>query len=453
MTTPGTGSTGREGQTFVSRLGMVTVMIGVAAGLGNVWRFPYMVGKFGGLAFVLAYLAAVLFIAVPALMAEWTLGRHTRRGPAGAYVLAGFPMGRAVGWLLFAVTAGAAAYYTAAIGWVLFHGMAELARGFGFSLQGHDILPPGEGFVARSFFLQLGATSIVLIVAALVLIKGVRAGTERVSRILTPALFISLLIVVARSLTLPGSFEGVRYFLFRFEPSSLTPAVFVAALGQAVFSMGLGGTLMVAYGSFLRPKDDLRSLALWTAGGDTAAGMLAGLAIFPAAFALGVEAGSGPALMFTTLPGIFAAMPAGWVIGFVFFASLFGAAYLSDIAAFEVLVSGLTDNTGFGRGRAVWMTMGLIFVLSIPPTINMKIFVPWDLVFGSGMQTLGALLAVLAVGWFVKRSTVLAELGIGEEGGPPAWLYLWMRYVVPVAIVAVGVWWALTDLLGIVSGV
>ena len=181
--------------------------------------------------------------------------------------------------------------------------------------------------------------------------------------------------------------------------------------------------------------------------------MLAGFAIFPAVFALGLEPASGPGLLFDTLPQVFGQIPAGGLFAVLFFIALFGAAYLSDVAAFEVLVAGLTDNTRLNRTQAVWLMAGVVFVIALPPMINMAIFVPWDLTFGSGMQTLGALLSVVTVAWAVRRSEALKALAADGEAAPPVWLYYWLRFVIPGAIVLVGIWWLLTDLLGVVGGV
>ena len=203
---------------------------------------------------------------------------------------------------------------------------------------------------------------------------------------------------------------------------------------------------MVVYGSYMNQNDDLRTNAILTVFADVSAGLLAGLAIIPAVFALGLEPGSGPGLIFSTLPGVFAQISFGWIFGFLFFAGLFGAAYLSDVSGFEVLIAGLTDNTTLSRNKAVWIIAGIVFIAAIPPMINMKIFVPWDLIFGSGMQTLGSLLAVITVGWVIHRANVLKELGL--VSGTP-WLYYWLKFVIPIAILSVGVWWLLTDVLGI----
>jgi len=436
-------------ETFTTRIGLLLTMIGVAVGLGNVWRFPYMVGKFGGAAFVLVYCAAVLLVGVPALMAEWSLGRHTRRGPVGAFARAGMPGGKALGWVFFFAVTAATAYYTNALGWVLFYAVAEGGRGLGTPLPwpATAVLPPDAGFSGLSLLLQMVCTASIIVACALVLLKGLREGIVWASRVLVPALFIALLILIARSLTLPGAWAGVEWFILKIEPGSVTPTVLVAALGQAVFSLSLGGSFMVVYGSYLDPAERLRSSALWTAAGDLGAGLLAGLAILPAVFALGLEPGSGPGLIFVTLPQVFAQIPAGSLFGLLFFLSLLGAAYLSDVAAFEVLVAGLTDNTGLSRRQAIWTLAGLVFLFAIPPMINMEIFLPWDLAFGSGFQTLGSLLAVVAVGWCFRRGDALRQLAGDSPSLADRCLYQWLRFGVPALIVAVGVWWFVTDVL------
>ncbi|MDX1493403.1 MAG: sodium-dependent transporter [Longimicrobiales bacterium] len=434
-------------ETFGSRLGVLATMVGLAVGLGNVWRFPYMVGQFGGAAFVLVYLGLALLVGIPALMGEWSLGRHTRLGTLGAYEKIGVPGGRWVGWLLCIIVWAAVAYYTNAIGWVLFHAVGEAALAVGRGFDASVILPPASGVSPPSLGLQLLFMVAVLTVEAMVILRGVRAGIERISTVVTPILFFTLLLVIARSVTLPGAGEGIAW-LFSFQPDEVTPAVVIAALGQLVFSIGLGGTLMVVYGSYLSDDTDIRADASFTVLGDTGAGILAGLAIFPAVFALGLEPGSGPGLLFETLPRIFQRLPLGWLFGLLFFCGLFGAALLSGIAAYEVLVAGFTDHLGWSRRRATWTVYAGSLLLAIPPMVNLEIFVPWDLTFGSGGQTFGTLISVLTVGWVMRRATLLEEIA----GAHPSWrdrlLVWWLRWVVPLAVFAAAVWWLLSDVLG-----
>ncbi|HWP72235.1 MAG TPA: hypothetical protein VNM36_14075, partial [Gemmatimonadaceae bacterium] len=196
-------------ETFTSRFATLMTMIGVAVGLGNVWRFPYMVGKFGGAAFVVLYTIISLGIGVPGLMAEWALGRHTRRGPLGAFAAGGLPFGRAVGWFFFFVVCAATAYYTAVVGWVLYFGLAGLAKAVFPVINPAAILPPDDGFNSRSFFLQMMSTAAVILSCAVVLQKGLRSGIEKASMAIMPALLVVLLVLVARALTLPGAMAGV----------------------------------------------------------------------------------------------------------------------------------------------------------------------------------------------------------------------------------------------------
>ncbi len=327
-------------------------------------------------------------------MAEWALGRRTRRGPVGAFAAAGLPFGRAAGWFFFAVVAAATAYYTAVIGWVLYYAVAELLAPV-VKIRAAAVLPPDTGFDGVSFALQLACTAAVILSCAFVLLRGLRAGIERASAVILPLLLVITIVLLVRALTLPGAMAGVRWYILELRWSDIDARVAMAALGHAIFSLSLGGTFMVVYGSYLSRGEGLLGSAVWTTLGDTLSGLLAGLAIIPAVFAFGLEPTSGPGLVFSTLPQVFAAMPAGWLFGFLFFVGLLCAGYLSDIGAFEVLVAGLTDNTKLSRRAAVWLVAALVLVLSMPPTINNAIFIPWDLTFGSGMQTLGALLAVV----------------------------------------------------------
>ena len=440
-------------ETFASRLGTLMTIVGVSLGLGNVWRFPYMAGRFGGAAFVLFYVLVSLVIGVPALMAELALGRHTRRGPVGAFARAGMPLGRLVGWFFFAVVAAATAYYTAVVGWVLWYAVGQAASLVTPGFDASRVLPPPSGFDPTSFLLQLGCTAAVIAACAVVVHRGLRAGIERASTVIVPAMLVLTVALVVRALTLPGAMAGVHWYLLKVRFADLDARVMAAAIGQAIFSLSLGGTFMVVYGSYLDARERLARPALWTALGDTGSALVAGLAVIPAVFALGLEPTAGPGLIFSTLPKVFAAIPAGALFGLLFFLALLGAGYLSDVGAFEVLVAGLTDNTGMSRGRAVLLVSGAVLLLSIPPSLNDRVFVPWDLTFGSGMQTLGALLAVLAVGWCLDRSRALRALAAEDGAAAPAWLYYWIRYGIPLGILAAGAWWVLTSLLGAVADV
>jgi NSS family neurotransmitter:Na+ symporter len=440
-------------ETFASRFGTLMTIVGVALGLGNVWRFPYMVGKFGGAAFVIFYILVSVVIGVPALMAEFALGRHTRRGPLGAFAGGGLPFGVQVGWFFFIIVIAATGYYTAVIGWVLYYAIGQIALAVRPTFDAAAVLPPEHGFVLKSFLLQMACTSAVIVTCAVVVHRGLRSGIEKASKIIVPSLLIVIGILMVRSLTLPGAMAGVEWYILKVRWSDLNATVMAAALGHAIFSLSLGGTFMVVYGSYIDEKENLARPALWTVFGDTTSSLLAGFAVIPAVFALGLEPTSGPGLIFSTLPKVFAAIPAGWVFGFLFFLGLFGAGYLSDVGAFEALVAGLTDNTTMSRGRAVLFTSVAVFLVALPPTINLGIFFPWDLTFGSGMQTLGAFVAVLTVGWCFDRSAALKELSPADGPPIPMWLFYWIRFGIPLAILTAGVWWLLSSVFGTVKAV
>lgn len=435
-------------ETFASNFGLLTTMIGVAVGLGAVWRFPYMVGKFGGAAFVLFYLGIVLFIGIPALMAEWILGRHTQRGTLGAYEKGGLPGGKYAGWFLFFIVFWATGYYSNALGWVGFHALGELVNAFGADLDPGLILPPQQGFNLTSFLLQLIMTAFVIFTCGIVLVKGLRKGIEKASKWIVPTLFGILIVLIFRSVTLSGAEEGIAWFIGGFRFEELKPSVMAAAMGMAFFSMSLGGTFMVIYGSYCEKKAAIPKNAVFTGIAASTAGLLAGFAIFPAVFAFSLEPSSGPGLIFSTLPKTFDLMPAGWVFGLLFFLGLFAAAYLSDVAAFEVLVGGLLDNTRLSRKRAVISVCAVVYILAIPPMISMKIFVPWDLTFGSGMQALGSLLAVITAAWFIRRYAFLQELNMTKSYFRML-LYWWLRIIVPAAILFVGINWVLESVFDI----
>jgi NSS family neurotransmitter:Na+ symporter len=402
---------------------------------------------------VLFYVLVSVLIGVPALMAEFALGRHTRRGPLGAFAGGGLPFGRAVGWFFFFIVTAATGYYAGVIGWVLYFAIGQVAVGLHHPIEAAAILPPEHGFALKSFLLQLACTGAVIVAIAAVVLKGVRSGIERASTVIMPVMFVVLVVLAVRSLTLPGAMEGVRWYILKFRFADLNANVMMAALGHMIFSLSLGGTFMVVYGSYLGANENVARPAIWTVVGDTGSSLLAGFAVIPAVFALGLEPTSGPGLIFSTLPKVFAAMPMGWLFGLLFFVGLLGAGYLSDVGAVEVLVAGLTDNTRLTRTRAVWIMSAACFVLAIPPSINTAIFVPWDLTFGSGMQTLGAFLAVVTIGWCVNRTAALRELS--RDGTHPIapWLFHWIRFGIPATILSVGVYWLLTSVFGTLTAV
>lgn len=415
-------------ENFGSNFGLIMTTIGVAVGLGNVWRFPYMVGKFGGGAFVLLYIVIVLAFGVPALMAEYTLGRYTRRGPVGAFPKIGMPGGKFFGWLLFITVFMATSYYTVVIGWVLYY--------MGSSLLGSYVGKNTGDFFNSTLAnvpMQFITTAVIIIAIVVVLIYGVQKGIERVSKIAMPALFVMLIILIIRAVTLPGAAEGVKFY-FMPDFSKINASTVLGALGQAFFSLSLGGTFMMCYASYMSKKEDIPKAALLTAIGDSTAGILAGLVIVPAAIAVGLEVTSGPSLTFITAPAIFQKMPGGMIFAFMFFLLLLLAAYLSDVAAFEVLVATLVDEFNWDRKKALIIFGIAELIIAIPSMISVDFLSKNDLIWGSTMQPLGSAITMIALAWFVGKGKALEEINQGASKPVNPFFIFWIKWVVPIGI-------------------
>lgn len=419
-------------ETFGSGWGAVLTTAGVAIGLGNVWRFPYMMGLYGGTTFLLVYLAIVVAFGIPALSCEWALGRATGSGPLGAFRRVGLPGGRFWGALLLVTVTLAASYYGVVVAWVLDFAVALAGGGVG---EGSALFPALLASPGR----QLAFLAVTVTVAAVALASGVRRGIERVSRAVLPIFFVLFAALTVRVLTLPGALEALAGYLTpRWE--LLSGEVVLAALGQAFFSLALGGTFMVIYGSYLDRRQRLTGEAVATAATDVAAALLAGLLVVPAVLAVGLDMASGPSLMFEVMPEVFARMPGGGLFGTVFFLAIFLVALLSLMAAYEVIVGALTDHLGWSRRRAVWTVAGGEVVLGVPALFSLD-YLEWsDFLWGSTMQPLGGALAVIAFLWSAGRARALEEIGPAAAPRP---LYLWVKWVVPggiLATLAYG-WW------------
>lgn len=416
---------------FSSPLGGLLAMLGVAIGLGNVWRFPYMMGSYGGSAFLLLYLAFALALAAPLLSAEWALGRATRSGPIGSYRVAfGSRLGTLLGALLVVAMLVANSYYIVVIAQIVYSAGFALGPGFLIENLGDHQAGLGRGGLQYSIALAL------LLLAAWVLWRGVRRGIEAASRMMVPAFGIIIVGLVGYALSLDGA--GARLLTFlRPDFSALGPAEGFAALGQAFFSVGVGGTIMIAYGSYLSDATPLRRTALAAALGDTGAALLAALFIVPTVLHFGLDMAGGPGLLFATLPRLFAVMPMGNLLGGLFLLALTLMAFLSALAGLAVCVSGARDllGTRIGQTRAIVLIAILEALLIWPSAWNPGLIGTLDLIFGSGMQILGALVAVLALVWGLGRAAALSQLALS---GTLATIWLaWLRWVVPALLILV----------------
>lgn len=422
-----------EREQFTGRWGAAFALLGVAVGLGNVWRFPYMMGLYGGAAFLVLYLFVVAAFGIPALMAELALGRATREGPLTAFATVGMKGGKIVGVVLVLGVGMAMSYYLVVVGWIL----AFLGISVGNLLGMTDNFSSATfGWLQVNWPLQVLCAFIVAAGCAEVVGRGVKRGIERASTFFVPVFAILMVLLAIRSVTLPGAWQGIEYLLTP-DWSQLTRRALLAATGQAFFSLGLGGTFFVVYGSYLRDDESLPRRALGTAAGDVAASLLAAFAVMPAVFATGLSPQSGPSLLFEVLPEACLRMPGGLVFAVLFFAGLGCVAFLSGVAAVEVLVGSLADGWGVSRRKAAWGVCMALVVIGFPATRSLDYLFLSDQIWGSTMQPIGSVMAVAALTWFLGKRRAAAQMA-SANGDIPAWVgvwYLWLRYIVPIGVI------------------
>jgi len=412
---------------FSTRAATVLTMIGVAVGLGNVWRFPYMMGQYGGSAFLVAYLVFVLVFAIPAITAEWSLGRYARHGPIGAMEHAFGPFGRWLGYLLVFTVLVANSYYVVIVGNVAFSAFFAVVTGFTA-----ETIPLYTARLSNGL-LQAGVALAVIGAAIWVIHRGIGKGIERISKLFVPLFGVMIITLIVMALRLPGATSALSEFL-RPDFSQLTPTSLFAALGQAFFSLSLGGTFYLIYGSYLRDEENIPKAAIATGIGDAGAALLAALFIVPTVLALGLNMQAGPLLIFETLPRMFAEIPAGRVVGTAFLIGLWMMAFLSTVAAFQVIVAALTDSFRVSLGKAALIVGGIEAVLMLPSAMNPDIIGTLDLIFGSGMQMLGSGLTIIALFWGCDKAVAATQIFGGKTAGIRRVYLAWLRWVVPATL-------------------
>jgi len=435
-----------------SRFGFIMATAGSAIGLGNIWRFPYMAGENGGSAFILIYLAVVVTFGISLVMAEMVLGRVTQRNPVGAFRALG---GR--GWALaggLGVLTGFVilSFYVVVAGWTLaymvFMAGNQLPTADPAVLGGHF-----SGFVGRTFS-PLFAATIFMGLTAWIVAGGVGKGIERASKVLMPLLFVLLLVLVARSVTLPGADPGLA-FLLTPDFSRVTIDTIISATAQAFFSLSIGMGVMITYGSYLPRNVNIPRSTLIIVLLDVGVAVLAALMVLPAVFAVGLDPSAGPGLTFITLPAVFASMPFGNLFGTLFFALLAIAALTSAVSILEPMIAWAVDEHGIGRGAATLAASLVCLLLAIPASLSFgplsdatlasKTFFDWmDFLANNVMLPLGGLLVASFVGWrWAKPAcTHLTNDGTLRLPWLTAWIWL-LRVGAPVAIVAL-VWQAVS---------
>lgn len=432
---------------------VIMAMAGSAIGLGNIWRFPYICGKYGGAAFIIFYIAACIFIALPIFFAESIIGRRGKSDTSGSMkaLVPGSKWYR-MGLITVITPIIVLSYYSVVGGWSIHYFFSSFTQVFGA-----PGVAPGSftEFISSSEGPILSHTIFIALVSAVVL-AGIRKGIEKFSKNTTPLLFVLILTTVIYSLTLPGASKGIEYLVYP-DFSRINTEGVAAALGQAFFSLSLGVGSVLTYASYMRRRDNILVMGLGTATFDLFFALLAGFAIMPAVFASGASPAEGPGVVFETLPYIFTKMGGGsvWLtvlISAAFFLSVLFAALTSAISMMEVGVTYLVEEKGFKRSKAVlvlsvfaWL-VGMLCSLSFGPLSGVHIFGNsifefLDKLCSNWMMPLGGLLFTLFVGWKMPSGDVLDEFSNGGKKPVNVKIYpcvrFLIRYVSPVAILII----------------
>ena len=431
------------------RWAFILAATGSAVGLGNIWKFPYITGENGGGAFVLVYLLCIAAIGVPIMMAEIMLGRRgrstpinamrrltTEAGSHGAWQLIGWS-GMIAGFLILS-------YYSVIAGWAL----SYVGKSVTATFEG-----AGPEYVSQVFSELLSSPltllfwhTLFIVMTMLIVVRGVEKGLERAVRFLMPSLFVLLIILVGYAMSMGSFSEGVS-FLFTPDFSKLTGDGVLIAMGHAFFTLSLGMGAIMVYGAYLPKDTSIATTTFFIAGADTLVALLAGLAIFPIVFSNNLEPGSGPGLIFETLPIAFGHMPGGTFFGTLFFVLLTFAAWSSAISMIEPAVTWLVENKGMSRLKAsvysgfiTWL-VGIGTVLSFNEWSGVKLFDKTffdllDYLTANIMLPLGGLLIAIFAGWLLPGIVSKDELNIAKPSYYKLWLFL-VRWVTPAAVIVV----------------
>lgn len=443
-------TTGRTN--FGSRLGVVLATAGSAVGLGNVWRFPYMVGNDGGAAFIVVYLCCVLFLGIPGMVAEFVVGRASHTNAARAYrSLSDHPLWGITGYVGVITSMIILGFYAVVAGWCLQYLYASLTE----QLQGSKeyVVEYFTTFSTSLFRPAVAAVLFILITHHIVAI-GVRGGIERASKLLMPMLFIILIILVVASCLLPGAWGGIT-FMLKPDFSRITRGVLLDALGQAFFSLSLGTACLTTYASYFKSNTQLSKSAVNIALIDILVSLLAGMVIFPAAFSVGVRPDAGPSLIFITLPNVFQQafvhLPiTGYCISVLFYALMALAALTSTISMHEIGTAFFHEELHISRKAAAWVVTSVCSIIAILSALSMAhteclqlqgrpLMECFDYVTAQVLMPLGSLATCLFVGWVLPKRIVAHQLTNGgtlKAGFAFVFLFV-VKYICPIAIAAI----------------
>jgi len=439
---------------FGSRFGALVAMAGSAVGLGNLWRFPYLVGENGGAAFIIIYILMSFLICLPIFICEFVVGRRSQENAYSSFRdLSGGSWWKYVGMMTVIVPLIVTSYYSVVGGWSIEYLFKSLA--FSFTLgESQAAISTMFGDFVSSPWLPLATHTLFLLITAVIVAAGIKGGIEKFSKVMMPMLFVIVLGIALYSMMLPGAKAGLDY-LFNPDFSKIDAKACAAALGQAFFSLSIGFGTIMTYASYVSKKENVMFQSMATAASDLAFALIAGMAIMPAVFAFGLNPQSGPGLVFETLPYVFSQMPAGGVVAILFFLALLVAAVTSSISMFEVGVAYLVEEKKLPRVGACaiifafcWI-LGAFCSLSFGPLSEFRLFGRnifdfFDNLSSNVLMTLGSLLTVLFVGWRLKKTDIYDEFTNGGTISMNAKIFgvLWflIRYVAPLAIIVIFVY-------------
>lgn len=438
----------REG--FGSSFGVLVAMAGSAVGLGNLWRFPYLVGTNGGAAFIIIYLAFVLLLALPIMYSEFVIGRRSQANVFGAYkVLAPGTKWCNIGFIYVLCSITIISFYSVVGGWTIDYLIKALS--FQFDVADNAILGGMFDTTVTSSYKPLIFMLIFIIATALIVLAGIKRGIEKYTKIMMPVLFVMVVVIAVRSATLPGAGAGLD-FLFKPDFSKVTANTFLEALGQAFFSLSVGAGTIMTYASYVDRKESIVGLSAQTAIADTLFAIIAGLAIMPAVFSFGISPSQGPGLVFITLPYIFAQLPLGSFIAIIFFFILFIAAITSSISMLEVIVAYVSEELGLSRKGAIALSVSVILVLGSLCSLSQgvlsditlfgnNIFDCFDKFSANILLPLGGLFAVIFVGWRMKKADVTDEITSAGIYKYPSFMqnfiYFSIKYLAPLVVAVI----------------
>ncbi|MCD6122564.1 MAG: sodium-dependent transporter [Spirochaetales bacterium] len=422
-------------ESWSGKFGFVAATVGAAIGLGNLWMFPWRLGKYGGAVFLIPYLLFIFGLAVIGLTGEFGFGRSKQKGPIGAFKkvfeekeLKGGGLLGAIPWI---GTVGVFIFYLIVTGWVI--------RYFVLSFEGFQHI----GNIPAVFGSFVGHPSAVIwhAVAAVItmgiVLFGIQKGIEKANKYMIPLLFIFLAVLLVRSLTLPNAGKGLAFLFVPKWSELLKGDTWIMALGQAFFTVSLGGAGMVVYGSYLKKDVNIPSAALNTAIYDTVASFLAALVIMPAVFSFGLDPAAGPPLLFITLPSIFNEMPAGQIFSIIFFLAVIFAALSTSIALMEVAVEAAMDRLKWGRKISVVVVGVLAFLIGLPLTLNMEWFGKFANFVTIYLVPIGALLAAFTFFWVYGIDRAWKEVKTGAKKPIGAWWKFYAKYIFVIATLVV----------------